>query len=53
MLQQGGSATGLEGTAELYSLEGSGETPFLSPRDSLEERIKQLGIEKKEKWPPF
>ena len=34
MLQQGGAATGVEGTAELYSLEGSGETPFLSPREN-------------------
>ena len=25
--KQGGTATGVEGTAELYSLEGSGENP--------------------------
>ena len=31
MLQQGGTATGVEGTAELYSLEGSGETPPQTP----------------------
>ena len=49
MLQQGGSATGVEGTAELYSLEGSGEPLFCRQ----ENKTTTIAIAIEEKWPPF
>ena len=50
--KQGGTATGVEGTAELYTLEGSGEPPS-NPLFVTSKRIKQLGIAIEEKRSPF